>query len=119
MGVQARSVHKRITVHKQGWAHVHVDSRACACKKACPLPAIVLRVQQEVRADDGHTRRDDSEDNKHEKHKAVHVVHFVPVGRVCVCVCVCVCVNTKVSARMRASLNVHLNEDKRAARGKP
>ena len=37
---------------------------------------IVLGVEQEVRRDDGDAHRDDQQDQKHQQHEAIDVIHL-------------------------------------------
>lgn len=37
---------------------------------------VVLRVEQEVGAHDGHAHRHDGQDDEHQQHEAVHIVHL-------------------------------------------
>ena len=41
------------------------------------VPSVVLRVEQEVGADDGDADGDDGQDDKDQQHEAVHVVDLV------------------------------------------
>jgi len=57
--------------------HENVDGRGGAGEEGVPVPAVVLRIQQQVRRDDGHARHDDREDEEDGEHEAVHVVELV------------------------------------------
>ena len=37
---------------------------------------VVLSVQQEVGPDDGHAHRHNRQDDEHQQHEAVHIVHL-------------------------------------------
>lgn len=41
------------------------------------VPSVVLRIEQEVGADDGDADGDDGEDDEDQQHEAVHVVDLV------------------------------------------
>jgi hypothetical protein len=61
---------------------VDVNRRRRARKERSPLPSVVLGVEQEVGADDGHADGDNDEDQKDQQHEAVDVVDLVgPEGR--------------------------------------
>ena len=56
---------------------VHVTRHGCSGVERRPLPLVVLRIQQKVRADDGDAQRDDDQDAKHQQEETVHVINLV------------------------------------------
>jgi len=44
---------------------VNVAGRGASCQERGPLPPVVLGVEEEIRADNSHTHRDDCEDQQH------------------------------------------------------
>ncbi len=52
-----------------------------------PLPMVVLGVEQEVGAHDGHTHCHNGQDEEHQQHEAVHVVHLHDRPRFIIKVC--------------------------------
>ena len=51
-------------------------NRGSGGQKGGPLPAIVLRVEQEVRAHDRHAQQHHHQDAVHQKHESIHVVEL-------------------------------------------
>ena len=51
------------------------------CAEGGPLPVVVLRVEQEVGAHNGHAHRDDRQNDEHQQHEAVHIVHLQQAGQ--------------------------------------
>lgn len=61
---------------------IDINRRRPSRKERSPLPPVVFRIQQEIRADDCHTDGDSDENEKYQQHEAVHVVNLVgPEGR--------------------------------------
>ena len=58
-------------------------SHACGggCAEGGPLPVVVLRIEQEVGAHNGHAHCDDRQNDEHQQHEAVHIVHLQQAGQ--------------------------------------
>ena len=59
------------------WQSARVHECNVTTKHYWHKPSIVFSVQQEVRANDGHTDGDNNQNQKHQQHKAVDVVDLV------------------------------------------
>jgi hypothetical protein len=56
---------------------VDISRGGGGCQEAGPLPPVVLCIEQEVGAHDGHAHRYDHQNHKHEQHEAVNIVDLV------------------------------------------
>lgn len=59
------------------WIEINIESDGAAGQKARPLPSIIFGIQQEIGGDNCHANSHHNQNEKHEKHKSVHVVDLV------------------------------------------
>jgi len=57
--------------------HVHVKRGTRGGNERRPVPVVVFRVQEKVRADDGDAQGHNHQNHKHQQEEAVDVVDFI------------------------------------------
>ena len=73
---------KKINKKAIKWTKHSNNGRQYSSKTTDSLPSVVLRVEQEVGADNSDTHSDHHHDKEHQEHEAKHIVHLVlPEGR--------------------------------------
>ncbi len=54
-----------------------IQCRRARGKESGPVPVIVFRVEQEIRANDRHAEGNQCENNKNQQHKSIDIIEFV------------------------------------------